>query len=225
MIKADLHLHTSDDPADRIPHSASALIERAASLGYGALAITLHNRWWHPAPVSGLAADRGIVMLPSIERTIEGCHVLLINVPRDAERVRTFEDLAAFKRDTGALVVAPHPFYPLGHSLGASLERHAELFDAVEVSGFYVRGVDFNRRAVAWATAHGKPLVGNADLHRLEQLGATYSLIDAEPTPAAICDAIRQGRVRVESRPLGWIQAGLLAARMELAGLGGRRRR
>jgi predicted metal-dependent phosphoesterase TrpH len=225
MIKADLHLHTSDDPEDRIPHSADELVTRAAALGYGALAVTLHNRWWDPAPVAGLAAERGIVMLPSIERTIDGRHVLLINVTRDAERVRTFADLAAFRADSGALVIAPHPYYPLGHSLGSALERHADVFDAVEHSGFYVRGLDFNRRAVAWARAHGKPLVGNADLHRLEQLGATYSLIDAQPTPDAICAAIRAGRVRVESRPLGWVQTGLLAARMELSGLRGRPRR
>jgi hypothetical protein len=32
----------------------------------------------------------------------------------------------------------------------------------------------------------------------------TYSLVDAEPDPAAICAAIAAGRLRVESRPMPW---------------------
>lgn len=226
MIKTDLHTHTSDDPADRIPHTAAQLVERAAVLGYGALAVTLHDRWWDPAPVRDLAASLGVVLLPAIERTVEGAHVLLVNVDRTAERVRTFEDLAAFRAATGALVIAPHPFYPVGSSLGgARLERHADLFDAVEINAMYARGLDFNRQAAAWAAARGKPLVGNGDVHRLDQLGATYSLVDAAPEPDEIAAAVRAGRVEVCTRPLGWARAAWTAARMEIGGFGGARRR
>ena len=62
-------------------------------------------------------------------------------------------------------------------------------------------------RLERWAARHGKTLVGNCDVHRLRQLGTTYSLIDAEPNPDAICEAIVSGRVRVESRPLGIMEA------------------
>ena len=44
MLKVEFHSHTSDDPQDQIPYSARELIDRAAGLGYDALAITLHNR-------------------------------------------------------------------------------------------------------------------------------------------------------------------------------------
>jgi hypothetical protein len=64
--------------------------------------------------------------------------------------------------------------------------------------------VDFNRLAKRWADRFGKPLVGNGDIHRLCQLGATYSLVDAKPDPDSICAAIAAGRVRVESRPMPW---------------------
>ncbi len=55
MLKVELHSHTSDDPHDRIPYSAEQLIDRAAALGYDALAITLHDkqldlRAWRPTP-------------------------------------------------------------------------------------------------------------------------------------------------------------------------------
>ena len=99
--------------------------------------------------------------------------MLLINFPARVAAVRSFDDIAALKQETTGLVVAPHPFYPIPTALGTDLERHAQLFDAVEVNAMYTRALDFNRRAVAWARSHGKPLVGNTDLHLLEQMGST----------------------------------------------------
>jgi len=86
----------------------------------------------------------------------------------------------------------------------------------------YTPHIDFNRRAVAFAKAHDKPLVGNTDLHRLDQLGTTYSLVNADPDPDAICDAIRAGRVEVRTEPVGLGRAGLTLTRMAIGGLLGR---
>src|SRR5207253_1321681 len=69
------------------------------------------------------------------------------------------------------------------------------------------RVVNFNRPAVSWAARRGKPVVGNCDVHRLRQMGTTYSLIDAERHPDAICEAIVQGRVTVAHTPLSLFQA------------------
>ena len=68
----------------------------------------------------------------------------------------------------------------------------------------YTASVNFNRAAERWALRHGKPLVGNADVHRLYQLGTIYSVVDAQPDADAICAAIAMGRVRVEGGPLSW---------------------
>ena len=86
----------------------------------------------------------------------------------------------------------------------------------------YTKRLNFNRRAADWARAHGKPLVGNSDLHLLEQMGTTYSLVDAAPDPHAICDAIRNGRVTVESSPLTELRAASIFSRMLVGGLRGR---
>ena len=221
MIKVELHAHTSDDPGDRIPHDTHALLDHAARFGYGALAITLHNRWFDPAPFDEYAAARGIVLLSGIERTIDGKHVLLINVPREAGDLQSFDDVRALKQQTpAALVVAPHPFYPIPSALGASLDELIDVVDAVEVNAMYTSGLDYNRRARTWAAAHGKALVGNTDLHRLDQIGTTWSEVDATPDADAICAAIRAGRVVVRSRPISWPRALWTMARMELGGLG-----
>jgi len=220
VLKVELHTHTSDDPQDRIPHSACALIDRTAALGYDALAITLHDRQLDVCPLAPYAAERGIILIPGIERTIEGRHVLLLNFARGAEDVKSFRDVARLKREAPGLVIAPHPFFPAPHSLLGRMNQHADLFDAVEYNAMFTASLNFNVLAERWARRHGKPIVGNGDVHRLEQLGTTYSLVDAERDPASICEAIADGRVRVVSRPLSWSTAARIATSLIAPSLG-----
>jgi predicted metal-dependent phosphoesterase TrpH len=222
MLKIELHTHTDHDPLDRIPHSARQLIDHAASQGYGGLAITLHDRFYDPCCDAAYARERGLVLIPGIERSIHGRHVLLLNFPREAEAVRDFDGVAALKRRSAGIVVAPHPFYPTGTSVGGRLDSLRELFDAIEYNAMYTKWLNFNRRAAAWARANGKPLVGNTDLHRLEQLGSTYSLVDAEAHPDAICEAIRAGRVEMRSEPLSTVRAAVSFTKMAIVGALGR---
>jgi predicted metal-dependent phosphoesterase TrpH len=214
VLKIELHSHTADDPCDDIPHSTEMLIDRAAALGYHALAITLHDRQLDLRPFAAHAAARGVTLIPGIERTIEGCHVLLINFSPATEAVASFADLADLKSREPGLVIAPHPFYPLGASLRRKADEHAALFDAVEYNAMFTSTLNFNRAAQRWARALGKPMVGNGDVHRLSQLGSTFSLVDASPDPAAICDAIRAGRVRVQAAPLSWVRAATVMAQL-----------
>jgi predicted metal-dependent phosphoesterase TrpH len=202
VLRVDLHLHTREDPADHIVHDAYGLIERASVIGFDALAITLHDRQLTDRRLFEYARDRGVTLLPGVERTVEGRHVLLINFPKGTEQVRTFADLAVLRGRSNGLVIAPHPFFPNRPSLRSRLDAHADLFDAVEWSYFWTSALNWNARAAEWAARHGKPLVGNSDLHDLRQLGRTCSLVFAEPEADAICDAIRRGRVSVQSEPV-----------------------
>lgn len=212
MLKVELHTHTADDPSDRIPYSTRDLIDRAAELGYDALAVTLHDRQLDLGPHQDYAAQRALVLIPGIERTIEGKHVLLLNFSRATEDVDSFEELARLKARESGLVIAPHPFFPHRSCLGPLLDRHAALFDAVEYNAMFTAAVNFNERAERWAVAHGKPMVGNGDVHRLCQLGTTYSLVDAERNPASICAAVAAGRVAISATPHSWLTAARVVA-------------
>jgi predicted metal-dependent phosphoesterase TrpH len=217
VLKADFHLHTGDDPVDTIPHSTAALIDRAAALGFGALAITLHERQFRDPRARDYARERGITLIPGIERTIEGRHVLLLNFPAAAaESARTFDDVARMSGSYAGLVIAPHPYFPAPNCLRGTLDAHAELFDAVEWTYFWTHVANFNARAAQWARARGKPVVGNSDLHDLRQLGRTYSLVDAPPDAAAICDAIRAGRVTLHTEPVPVLELVDVLTRMTL---------
>ena len=219
MLKVELHAHTADDPCDRIPYSTTELIDRAVASGYDALAITLHDRQLDLRPHLGYAAERGLVLIPGIERTIEGKHVLLLNFRTGAEDVNSFDDLRRLRERENGLVVAPHPFFPAPVALRGMMETHADVFDAVEYNAMFTASLNFNDRAVRWAMRHGKPLVGNGDVHRLRQLGTTYSLVDAPNDADAICEAVRQHRVRVEATPISALTAVGLVAQMLAANL------
>ena len=197
---------------DRIPYSTCDLIDRAAELGFDALAVTLHDRQLDPALFQSYAKARGIILVPGIEQTIEGRHVLLLNFSIAAEAVRSFAQLARLKQRERGLVVAPHPFFPARSALLGCMNRHADLFDVVEYNAMFTTLVNFNILGERWARRHGKPMMGNGDVHRLEQLGTTYSLIDAAPHADAICAAIRAGRVQVVAQPLSPFTAGRLMA-------------
>jgi predicted metal-dependent phosphoesterase TrpH len=213
VLKVELHAHSGDDPVDRLAYSTYDLIDRAAALGYDALAITLHERQLDIRPFLPFAQDRGIVLIPGVERTIEGKHVLLLNFERGADEVVTFEDLARLKSRESGVVIAPHAFYPASSCLGEALmDRHADLFDAVEYNAMFTRLVNFNEAAVRWAHLHGRPMVGTGDIHRLRQLGSTWSIVDAEPDADAICEAVRAGNVEVRAQPLSMPNAASLVA-------------
>ena len=202
MLKVDLHLHSSEDPVDVIDHNARQLIDKAAELGFDAIALTLHDCDLRDPALVSYARERGIVLVPGVERTIEGCHVVLLNFAEPTDHVDTFEDLAALRRTGNGLVIAAHPYFPDRTCLRSRLERHIDLFDAIEWSYFWTGGLNFNARAARCAAKHGKPLVANSDLHDLRQLGRTYSLVLADRSPDSICAAIRDGHVSIQTSPV-----------------------
>lgn len=212
MLKVELHSHSADDPHDVIPYSTWELIARAAGQGYQALAVTLHDRQLDTRPYESFARELGVTLIPGIERTVEGKHVLLLNFRRGAEDVRSFDDLRRLKAAEPGLVIAPHPFFPAPTCLRGLMDRYADLFDAVEYNAMFTSTLNFNIAAEQWAARHGKPMVGNGDVHRLRQLGHTWSLVDAEPDADAICRAVLDGRVRVEARPQSWLAVTTLMA-------------
>jgi predicted metal-dependent phosphoesterase TrpH len=211
-LKFDFHLHTLDDPCDHhVYHTVFELIDKAATLHYGALAITLHDVQFESRVADEYAAARGILLLSGIERTIEGGHVLLINYPKQVtESIHSFDDLRRAKRPEG-LVIAAHPFFPGGPSVGDNLLKHRDVFDAVEISGFYHRLWNPNRKGKDAARRIGLPLVGNSDTHTLEQFGTTWSEIECEPEVASLIQAIKEGRAKVMGRALQASEMGVIA--------------
>src|SRR5664280_2392826 len=125
MIKVDLHMHSGEDPEDGLRYPATALVDKAVELGFGAIAITLHSKVLEDGRVFEYARQKGLLLIRAVEWNLQHVDVLLYNVTqREAEHIRTFDDLRTFKQQRGdnLLIIAPHPFYPVGHSLRRHLE-------------------------------------------------------------------------------------------------------
>jgi predicted metal-dependent phosphoesterase TrpH len=201
-LKVDFHTHTSDDPQDYIDFSSRQLIDRAASEGLDAVAITNHDVVTFDQELERYAADRGILLIPGVELTLSDKHVLIINpdLEKDLD-IRSLGHLAGIKSDR-KLIIAPHPFYPGFKCLRSKLEEYISSFDAVEFSFFYNHLIDRNRKAVKVAEDHGKPLVGSSDCHNIWQVGYTYSLVKAERNTPSIVAAVKSGKAEVATTPL-----------------------
>ncbi len=208
-IKVDLHIHTLDDPKDHLDYSAHQLLERAQELGFGALAITLHDKVFDRAEVFADAAAMGIILIQAAEMRLEGADVVLLNVrPNEIENLRTFADLRELRARRGAslLCFAPHPFFHLGASIGERLLQEIDCFDAIEICHFHKGLFDLNRRARRVAQAHQKPLLATSDAHRLHAFGGHYTSIPRPPAPTveAILETLRTGPRRLTSPSSTW---------------------
>ena len=204
-IKVDLHIHTLDDPKDALDYSAHELLERARALGFRVLAITLHDAVFDRAEVFADAARMGILLIPAAEVCLEGADVILLNVrANEIESLRSLDDLQELRRRRGQslFTIAPHPFYILGHSIGAKLIERIDCFDAIELCHFWTRFFNPNRRAMQVAARFKKPLIATSDAHRLHAFGSNYTSI---PRPALtienVITALRSGPVRLTSPP------------------------
>ena len=205
-IKLDLHIHTLDDPKDVIDYSAHQLLEKAKALGFGVLAITLHDAVFDRAEVFADAAAMGILLIQAAEMRLEGADVIVLNVqPGEAARLKTFADLRSLRRERGNSIftIAPHPFYVLGGSVGKRLVREIDCFDAIEVCHFHKGLFDPNRTAERVAKKYGKPLIATSDAHRLHAFGKHYTSMPrpAELNIQGVFDALRSGPLRLTSPP------------------------
>jgi predicted metal-dependent phosphoesterase TrpH len=199
-LKADLHTHTADDPFDRLAHSAEMLIDAVAAKGVRVLAITCHELNIYSDYLGDFARKRDIVLIPGIEKFIEEKHVLILNPAPEHLSAHTFQEFRALGR-RGAVFIAPHPYYPAPHSLLSDFIPNIDLFDAVEYCSLYFHALNLNRWAESAAKAHGLPMVGTSDTHWLPYDDSTFTWITAEPTVEGVLDAIRGGRVEVDTRP------------------------
>jgi hypothetical protein len=210
-LKADLHLHTAEDPLDRVRYTARELISKAADESFDVISITNHNRMTFNQDLFSYAQERGILLIPGIEMTIRRRHVLVLNPPPH-KPCSDFLSLSRLCRSE-TLIVAPHPYFPGTYSLNGYLMKYLNLFDALEYCHFYSPMINFNQRALEVCQSFGFPLVGNSDAHFLSQLGTTYSLIYAEKNLESIFTAIRRNKVEVVSRPLRTLEMGSIANR------------
>src|SRR5438094_2461124 len=205
-VKIDLHIHTLDDPKDAVDYSAHQLLERAESLGFGVVAITMQHVVFDRKEVFADAATMGILLIPAAEMRLCGADVIVLNVSsEEIAQLRNFGDLRRLRAQRGNSIftIAPHPFYVLGGSIGARLFTEIDGFDAIELCHFHICLFNPNRQAKRVASQFGKPLIATSDAHRLHAFGQHYTSIPMPPalTVENVFAALRNGPLRLTSPP------------------------
>jgi len=213
MLKGDFHLHTkSDFQNEVINYSDEALLDLAAKHNFDVLSFTFHDQCYFPKKLQEYAKKNNILLLPGVEKTIDGYHVLIINYPlADKDKIESISKFSEYRhylenmkkddRDALLSVFAHLRSWIVGMGR-RTFRANIDLCDAFEYISPYHKLYDLNEDIHRLAIKYNKPLLGNTDMHVSEQFDYTYTLIDAEKQSKAVISAIKTGKVRLVTKPL-----------------------
>ena len=209
-VKADMHIHTKEDPQDNwhIKHSAKDIIDEAKRKNIKIISITLHNKVLENREIEEYAKKKGILLIKGVEQTIQGKHVLIYGLSeKESQKIKNFDDLRELKQKKDILVVAPHPYYPniiVKTCLKDNVEKHKDIIDALEVQQLYTKIYNPNKKAIKTATNLKKGIIANSDTHKIKYFGAHYTkiILPNKYTQKDIFNAIRENKTEIKTKPL-----------------------
>jgi predicted metal-dependent phosphoesterase TrpH len=230
LAKASLHNHTEEDKKDGkfIRYSVNELIDQAYRSGFDILAITPHKKYVITEKHREYAASKNILLIPGIEIEITEYyffhhHIILLNVEpaikEAAEGIASYEQLSAFKhRYPEVFILAAHPDFGRFESMGfKNLEKNIGLFDGVEVSWFYSKGFNLNKRSLAIAKKFHKPAIATSDAHTLDFFATDYCNIECDRIEVTdVINSLRNGLVTNHSRPKNFFKIFLIFIKIEI---------
>jgi hypothetical protein len=211
-FSVDLHLHTNRGSSDS-NLALKDLVERASSIGIGAVCITEHDNMWDLREMAELSDKSGVMFLRGMEVTTDMGHIGAFGLERYIGGIYKLAELRRIVDLEGGILIANHPFRykldprfsfinPDSEPIDASYPDRAaklkifEMVDAIEV----LNGAcseDENVFALQVARHLGLAEVAGSDSHSAGSVGCVTTLLD-EPVKdeRALIDAIRAKRCR-----------------------------
>ncbi|MFW6285559.1 MAG: PHP-associated domain-containing protein [Nanoarchaeota archaeon] len=205
QLKTELHIHTNLDPKDTsIRYTNKQIIDEMYKRGYHVIGITCHDKNFDDNNAIKYAKTKGITLIEGIEKTINKQHVLIYNAPKEeVEKIKSLNQLQTLKNNNPQmLIIAPHPYFIHSSCLKDNIKKYKTLFDAYEISFFYLKNFNLNKKTIKMAQKYNKPLVGNCDVHNLNFQGNVYTLINSSNNKKDIINAIKQNKTIVIKHPL-----------------------
>ncbi|MDP2625017.1 MAG: PHP-associated domain-containing protein [Candidatus Peregrinibacteria bacterium] len=221
MLKASLHVHIKGDHDDYIEYTGFELLDRAHALGYDIIAFTCHERVVFNEELQAHAKNLGILLIPGIEINVEG-HILVLNAHPMTQFIKTPEELRAYRIEhPESFTIAAHPFFPKRKfCLQERIYKHLDLLDGIELSWFYSKMIDWNKKAKALAERVERPYIATSDIHLLEQLENGHVIVDCEKNIESFIEALRNKQFKSIAKPQGvfqmwWTFGKMLATQMK----------
>ncbi len=208
----DLHLHTSRGSSDS-NLSPVAMLERARSIGIGAICITEHDNMWDLKETPEVAEASDVRFLRGMEVTTDMGHIGVFGLQRYIGGIYKLGELRKIVNAEGGILIANHPFrYKLDarfsfinpdqepidpeHPERAAKLPIFEMVDAIEVLNGACSEEE-NLFALRVARILGIAEVAGSDSHSAGSIGCVSTLFD-EPVREVqnLIEAVRARRCR-----------------------------
>jgi predicted metal-dependent phosphoesterase TrpH len=194
QVRVDFHVH-SHYSSDSII-TPKDLVTYAKKRNLDAIAIADHNQI-HGA--LNIARRIELLIIPSIEVSTKGGHVVGLNVKKIIPKGLSVEDTIDCIHKADGLAVACHPFSWFKGSVGDNI---TEKFDAIETINS--SSIPFNRcreKATRIAKKLNLAQIAGTDAHNPQSIGLAYAILEANPNIKDILQAIRKKRSKPYGKP------------------------
>ena len=194
-LKIDLHVHTCYSYDSSITLREAVIY--AKKQGLDGIAITDHNT------IKGAQKlkTRDILVVPGIEISTLNGHLLGLNINTPIPVGLNMEESIHRIHELEGIAVAPHPmaFYKSPPS------RKITSYDAVEVmnaSSIPFSVLTYYSRK--FAERVGLPETGGSDAHYAPEIGAAYTIVDANSDVGEIVSAVKKGTTVAVGNGIPW---------------------
>jgi predicted metal-dependent phosphoesterase TrpH len=202
LLKIDLHVHThySEDATTTL----NEVVYYAKKRGLDGLAVTDHETLEGAKKLEKRRPN--LTIIPGLEIETPSGHILALNVttviPSKLSILETVEKI----HEVGGTAVLAHPAAVLKIGLGQKMRSDSNI-DAVEVinSGTFPFFLS-TYLGCRIAERFNLPRIAGSDAHHPSEIGAAYTIVDAESNSDDIAGAIRKGVVTPYGKPIKWAE-------------------
>ena len=194
-LKIDLHVHTcySHDAVTTLKE----VVTYSKKRGLDGVAITDHDTLTGALKLQ----NSDLIVIPGIEITTLRGHLLALNVTTLIPAKLDINETIQRIHEAGGIAVAPHPtvFYKSAPS------QQTASYDAIEVINstaipFHL----FTYLNQKLATRLNLPQTAGSDSHYAPEIGAAYTVIEADPDVDEIVQAIKKGATIPMGKSIPW---------------------
>lgn len=194
-LKIDLHVHTCYS-SDAVT-SLKEVVTFSKKRGLDGVAITDHDT------LAGAFKLRNsdIIVIPGIEITTTCGHLLALNITTPIPPKLNINETIKKIHEAGGIAVAAHPtlFYKSAPS------RQTASYDAIEtINSAAVPFQLFTYLSQKLATKLNLPQTAGSDSHYGPEIGAAYTIIEADPDVDEIVLAIKKGATVPVGKSIPW---------------------
>jgi len=201
QLKIDLHIHScySRDALS----SPKSIIKKIKERQLDGVAITDHNNCNAWKELTSLGKGAGVLIVKGeeikIKRNGRTMGEVLGYFMNEEVKSGSFDEIVDSLQDQGAVAAIPHPFDWFRNRLKEDLDTAIKRVKVMETLNSRCLFKGMNRKAAAYAKAHGLTEIAGSDGHAPREIGNAYTVCNGT-TEEELRKAILKGKTRPEGK-------------------------